>query len=253
MNCYNGCYYDQYFTGLPGDAEYYLSQIENCTGGVLELGCGTGRILAPIVRSGIEVWGIDHNESLLDIAREKLAALEGASQCFRLIHADISDFDIDRQFDAVIIPYRTFQHILSPTDQREVLSRIRKHLSPGGELTFNIFDPSMELGASHNAAGLRKDTDFIDRSSGNRIVVWYAREYDLELQIMEQELVFEEIDHENRGVSRQSSLLTLRYSFRHEVEYLLECCGFEVVELLGDFGGGGFKGYGEQIWRARKS
>ena len=66
---------------------------------------------------------------------------------------------------------------------------------------------------------------------------------------MEQKLVFEEIDHENRGVSRQSSLLTLRYSFRHEVEYLLECGGFEVVELLGDFGGGGFKGYGEQIWR----
>ena len=252
MNSYNSKYYDQYFTGVPGDLDYYLGCARNTDQGVLELGCGTGRILAPIASAGIEIWGLDVDPQLLEIAGEKLAEVPGGQENCRLIAADMSSFELDRKFGLIIVPYRTFQHLLSPADQHDALATIREHLIPGGVLAFNIFDPQMEFGPAVGATVLRKDTDFIQKSTGNRVVVWYAREYDPEMQIMEQELLFEEIDAGDRVVSRTRSLLVLRYSFRYEIEYLLERCGFEVVELLGDFDGGAFNGCGEQIWRARR-
>ena len=252
MNSYNSRYYDQYFTGVPGDVDYYLGCARNTDRGVLELGCGTGRILVPIASAGIEIWGLDVDPHLLDITRDKLARVPGGREDCRLTGADMSSFEFDRKFGLIIVPYRTFQHLLSPADQHDALAAVREHLIPGGELAFNIFDPQMELGPTAATATLRKDTDFIDRITGNRVVVWYAREYDPELQIMEQEFLFEEIGADDSVVSRTRSLLILRYSFRYEIEYLLERSGFEVVELLGDFDGGVFNGYGEQIWRARR-
>ena len=251
-NSYSSQYYDQYFTGVPGDQDYYLGCARNTDEGVLELGCGTGRILAPIAAAGIEIWGVDVDHQLLEIARDKLAEVPGGGENCRLIAADMSSFELDRQFGLIIVPYRTFQHLLSPVDQHDALATIREHLIPGGELAFNIFDPQMEFGLPAETAILKKDTDFIQKSTGNRVVVWYAREYDPEMQIMEQELLYEEIDAADCVVSRTRSLLVLRYSFRYEIEYLLERCGFEVLELLGDFDGGAFNGYGEQIWRARR-
>ncbi|MBT4499348.1 MAG: hypothetical protein HOC74_16590, partial [Gemmatimonadetes bacterium] len=46
--------------------------------------------------------------------------------------------------------------------------------------------------------------------------------------------------------------LTLRYASRYEIQYLLELCGFELEALYGDFEGGAYPGYGEQVWVARK-
>jgi SAM-dependent methyltransferase len=249
---YNSEYYDQYFTGVPGDLEYYLECAKTTDEGVLELGCGTGRILTPIARAGIEIWGLDIDEQLLELGRNKLASVPGAEESCRLATADMSEFEFDRQFGLIIVPYRTFQHLLTAEDQHETLISIRNHLAPGGEVAFNIFDPHLEIGAAVGPSVLSKDTDFVHRSTGNRVVVWYAREYDPQVQIMEQELLFEEIDAGDRVVSRTRSLLILRYSFRYEIEYLLERCGFEVVELLGAFDGSAFNGYGEQIWRARR-
>ena len=252
MTSYCSEYYDQYFTGVPGDAEFYVECATDCEGEVLELGCGTGRILVPIAATDKAISGIDIDPELLAIAQKKLDQIPSGKENGRLAAADMTDFELGREFGLVIVPYRTFQHLLTPADQQEALRTIAKHLKPGGALVFDIFDPQLQLADTQRGSPLSKDTDFAIKGSGNRVVVWYAREFDPEAQIMEQELLFEEIDRGNRVVSQIRSRLTLRYSFRYEVEYLLEKCGFEPIELLGDFYGGSYKGYGEQIWRAIK-
>lgn len=68
-------YYDYYATGLEGDLQFYVEEARRAGSPVLDLGCGTGRILIPIAEAGIEVVGLDHSTIMLEQARRKVAAL----------------------------------------------------------------------------------------------------------------------------------------------------------------------------------
>src|SRR4051812_35264615 len=56
-----------------GDVDFFVSEAVNCKGPVLELGCGTGRVLLPTARAGIEICGLDSSSHMLERCREKLA------------------------------------------------------------------------------------------------------------------------------------------------------------------------------------
>jgi SAM-dependent methyltransferase len=258
MEQYSGVlarFYDQYFVGLEGELDFYLQQAAECGGSVLELGCGTGRILLPTAISGVDICGLDSAPPMLAQLQQRKAALP-ADQASRidLVQGEMQKFSLDRRFRLVTIPYRSFQHLLAPADQEEALHCIYQHLETGGRLAFNIFDPQGVMGPfwQGHETGLCHDTDFIEDGSGHRVVVWYLRRFDPDLQLMEQELVFDEVAKDGRVVARHHGLLNFRYTFRFEMQYLLELCGFRVDGLYGDFWGGVYRGSGEQVWLATK-
>jgi len=253
MSAYNARFYDAYFTGLDGEAEFYVDEALDAGGPVLELGCGTGRILLPVARAGIEVMGVDISAGLLQVLRGKLAAGDPAvHRRVELLEADMSEMDLGRHFTAVFIPYRTFQHLLDPFDQQRALRCIGEHLEDGGRLVFNTFDPLAEFARDGFNAPLRRDLDFIDTQTGHRVSVYYSRQADPEVQILEQELVFEEFSLDGQSLGRQVSLLQLRWTPQGEMRYLLEHCGFSIEALYGDFSGSPYPGFGEQVWVASR-
>ncbi len=254
MESYHDRFYDPYFIGVEGDVEFYVDEAREAGGPVLELGCGTGRILLPIATAGVRIVGLDQSEALLAIARHKLETVSPAvRRNAELIHGDMAAFALDQRFKLIAIPYRTFQHLLTSVEQKQSLECIRAHLEEDGLLVFNTFDPLQDLMAHGLKSGLQKDTDFIHPETGNRVLVWYCREYDPQVQLMEQELIYEEVDARGKVVARTYGHLRLRYIFCWEMQYLLERCGFVLEALYGDFLGGPFPGYGEQIWVARKA
>ena len=103
---------------------------------VLELGCGTGRVTIPIAQAGVEVVGLDNAPAMLDIARRKAAA---AGVDVRWVTGDMRTFRLDRRFGLVIIPFRSFLHMLTDADQQACLSRVYEHLLPGGRFALNFF------------------------------------------------------------------------------------------------------------------
>ena len=107
---------------------------------VLELACGTGRVTLPIARAGIEIAGLDNAPAMLDIARRKAAA-EGLDIAW--FEADMRHFDLDRRFGLVIVPYRSFLHLLTDEDQAACLSAVFRHLESGGRLALNFFAPPL--------------------------------------------------------------------------------------------------------------
>ena len=253
MQAYNARFYDHYFTGVEGDVEFYVAAALEAGSPVLELGCGTGRVLLPTAAAGVEVVGLEMEEAILEVARRKLASSDApVRERTRLVRADMEEFDLGRRFGLVTIPYRTFQHLLTPADQHQALECVHRHLEDGGFLALDIFDPLMDIAGRGFTGQLQKDTDFVDPKTGHAVVVWYSRQYDPEVQLLEQELIFEETDKTGEVVSRTYGRLQLRYVFRYEMEYLLERCGFAVEALYGDFHRSDFPGYGEQIWIARK-
>ncbi len=68
MNVYHGAdaiFYDSYLMGLPGDVAFYIEQARKAGSPVLELGCGTGRILIPVAEAGIDIVGLDNSPAML--------------------------------------------------------------------------------------------------------------------------------------------------------------------------------------------
>lgn len=253
MQAYSARFYDAYFTGLEGEVDFYIDEALDADGPILELGCGTGRVLLPIARAGVEITGLDVAADLLGVLREKLAAEDAALRDrVELVEADMSAFDLGRCFAAVLVPYRTFQHLLDPLDQQRALRCIGAHLERGGRLVFNTFDPLAEFVRDGFSTPVRRDLDFVAAQTGHRVSVYYSRHADPEVQVVEQELVFEEFARDGESLGRQASLLQLRWTPQGEMRYLLERYGFAVEALYGDFNGAAHSGFGEQIWIASK-
>ena len=248
-------YYDQYFTGTPGDSEFYVRLATQAGSPVLELGCGTGRIMVATASAGVRVVGIDNSIEMVLQARTRISSTATEASA-SVVQADMRAFGLRQRFNLVSIPYRTFQHLLEPQDQHLALSCIRDHLHPGGLLVLNIFEPSgliATFGLDGESGTPKRDIEFTDPASGQRIEVWYTRTYEQEAQLMRQKLIYIPVGREGPLRQAQHCHLTLRYTYRHEMEELLEQCGFEVRALYGDFDGSAFRGYGEQIWIAEKT
>lgn len=253
----DAAFYDYYATGLEGDVQFYVEEARKARSPVLELGCGTGRILIPIAEAGISIVGLDRAPAMLALLRQKLSRCSADVQRrVELIEGDMRDFSLEQRFNLAMIPYRAFLHLLTPEDQRQALTCIREHLADDGRLVFNIFDPRLEIITAHFGSlgtAMKKGAEFVHPDTGHRVIVWDTRQYDPGRQMLEQYFIFEELDDEGTVLSKAYSPLTLRYAYRYEMQYLLELCGYTVEALYGDFGRGPFHYGGEQIWVARKS
>lgn len=248
-------FYDHVAPGVAGDVAFYVEEARYCDAPVLELGCGTGRILIPVAEAGVEIVGLDASADMLAVARSKLAARAPAvGGRASLLHGDMRAFALGRTFGLVMIPYRAFLHNLIVDDQLRTLACVREHLSEDGRLIFNVFDPSVKhLAAGRWSMPAERRREFQHPRTGNRVTVTEDFRYDLDRQLVEGAFIFEEGDAmSGRIVATTRSPLTLRYVFRYEMEHLLSRSGFRVEALFGDFGRGAFRAGGEQIWVARR-
>lgn len=256
-------YYDQYFTGLDGEAEFYAALSRETGPPILELGCGTARTMLPIAAAGLRIVGVEGSAQMLHLARRKLETIRtdlagspelGAeiTRNIALVRADMRRFRLRAHFRLVILPYRTFQHLLTELDRRAALRCIHQHLEPGGFLAFNVFDPGPDIEAV-SSCDLQRDATFVDAETGAQIEVWFRRSYDLGARLLTQEIVYRSCAGEGATPAEEHSFLTLRCADPLEIEELLETSGFRVQALCGDFQGSPFEGSGEQVWLARRA
>ncbi len=245
--------YDSVYSYVRDDIPFYVKQALDSGGDVLELGCGTGRVTIPIAEAGVDVVGLDFSEAMLDIARSKSSALSSRSGELSLRLEDMRDFDLGRQFSLIIIPFRGFLSLLSVEDELSTLDTIKRHLKPGGRLVFNIFVPDVNslLQEGDVAYHLRDVTDPV---TGSTLVLWNQSRYDNFTQIVYARIIIEELDSRSEIVRKIYRDFQLRYVHRWEMQHLLELCGFEVLDLYGDFDCSPFdESSTEMVWVTRPS
>ncbi len=93
-------YYDYRATGLEGDVQFYVAEAQKAGSPVLELGCGTGRILIPVAQAGVAITGLDLSVPMLDIARRKVAGLDATTRGrIELAEGDMRRFALGRRFN----------------------------------------------------------------------------------------------------------------------------------------------------------
>jgi SAM-dependent methyltransferase len=237
------------------DANFYVEIAKELGGPVLELGCGTGRVLIPTAQAGIEIAGLDSSALMLGICKQKLSQLpEEVSQRIKLVEGDMRAFDLNRKFNLATIPFRPFQHLLTVGDQLACLSCLHRHLFDRGWLVMDLFNPSLSMLADPNyKQQTYQEPEFVtpDGRKVNRIARTISQ--NLAKQIREIEFVYE-ITHPDGRTEAHTAPFKLRYMFRFEVEHLLSLAGFSVEKLYSDFDRSPFgsKYPGELIFVARK-
>lgn len=227
-------------TPIAGDVAFYQRLAEETGGAVLELACGTGRVALRLAEAGLEVTGLDRSEPMLAVARERLAAAPRAvAQRVMLVHGDMTDFDLGRTFGLVVIAFRSFQSLLTPELQASCLRAVHAHLRGGGRLVLNLFDPLLDKcapGATPFEHSVSRGDVWLPNGHLVRVTVT-SRDVDPLTQVMRETWRFTETDPGGTVVRVEDEDLRLRWTYRHELRYLLALTGFNVEAEYSDFGG----------------
>lgn len=258
MNGYdtsNAQLYDDFYALFTEDLPFFVDEAKKVNGPILEIGCGTGRVLIPLAEAGVQVVGVDLSPAMLEITRRKVSRLSPDIQRnITLIESDMRNLSLDQRFNLIVIPFSTFMFLHSNDDQKMALHQLHKHLSNEGRLIFAISDPVIESISESTKAfsPLMKFLEFTRSGSGRKVVSWYSQKCDPFRQLQEITFIFDELGDSGTVCQRTYSSLTLRWSYRFEIENLLELCGFEIESIFGDFSRSPFQYGGEQIWVTKR-
>jgi SAM-dependent methyltransferase len=217
------------------DIPLYMELAKAQGGNVLEVACGTGRVLVPLAQAGNQVTGIDASPYMLDIAREKLASAGPEAESHaRLVQADMRSFDLGEQFDLAIIAVKSIAYLTSRTDQQRTLERVAAHLRHAGLLAIDLMNPSPEW-LMGPPGSLRQD--LVQTVQGKGITV--ARtEAVVSTDLAEQVRIIRsayEIVREDGTVTKHFVEWPYRYVYRFEAELLLESVGLRVEAVYGGY------------------
>ncbi|MBE7469502.1 MAG: class I SAM-dependent methyltransferase [Anaerolineae bacterium] len=226
-------YYDLLYGNLDEDWSMWQTLTEAANGPLLEVGCGTGRLLLPLAEAGHTLTGLDLSVVALEAARAKIKAA-GLTRRVSLHRADMRDFDLPRKnFALAFIPLNTFMHCASTDEQLSTLVAIHHHLRRGGQLIIDIFHPDPALLAEADGR-LYFEDEVIDDLTGHTVQWYWRHQIDLAQQIRHLTYVLDEIDSE--GLVRRAQLsISLRFVYRYEMELLLRAAGFTVETIYGSY------------------
>jgi len=221
-----------------GDAAFYRALAQETGGPVLELGCGTGRVLLPIAALGIPCVGVDASPAMLAVLRGK-----SPPPNLELVQASMETFDVGaRRFALVTCPFRAFQHLLTVDAQLAALANVRRHLAPGGAFAFDVFDPKLAWIAAPADTERLDATFMIDGVETRRFA---STRVDLATQVMEVTFRFEPAQTDGNTIVR------LRWFYRYEIEHLLARVGFTDLTIYGGYDRRPWKPEGETVIVAR--
>ena len=225
------------------DVAFYVEEAARAAGAtgtkaVLELGCGTGRVLLAVARAGHTVTGLDQSHAMLSRCRAKIAA-EPASVRARvtLVEGDARDFAVappaGTGFVLAFAPFRMLQHLTAIPDQLRCLSAIHRHLAPGGRFVFDVFNPNYRLMTTDRSQEV-EDTAEVQLPDGRHlrrtVRITAVRWAD---QVSDVELIYHV--RTEAGTNRVVHAFPMRWYTPPEIEHLLERSGFRVDALHGDF------------------
>jgi SAM-dependent methyltransferase len=225
-------FYDADHARVTEDIPMYLGFAQRVGSPVLELGCGTGRILLPLAQAGYRATGLDASSAMLAIAERKLAAA-GLTPLVRLAQADMRDFRLEERYPLAFIALNSFMHLETQADQLRALRCWRRHLAPGGLLVMDLFHP--DLTSLLEADGrLTEMARWTDPETGATVQKLCTRMVDLATQTISVTFMYDETLPDG-ALRRTLAPLKMRYLWRYEAELLLDKAGYVVEEVYGSW------------------
>lgn len=214
------------------DVRFWQELARRQSGDVLELGCGTGRLALPLMKSGARLVGIDRSEAMLGIARRKARRARLANRA-RFVRGDIRrlPFRARPGFGLVMAPYGMLQSLTRERDLAETLASVARVIRRDGVFGIDLV-PDLPRWAEYS----RRVTLSGSRDARTHLTLRESVRQDTRrrLTMFDQEYV------ERRGRKKQLHrfALTFRTLSVPQMRRRLEAAGFRVRAVLGDYQGG---------------
>lgn len=228
--------YDLVHRGTPGDVAFYVRATEGASR-VLELGCGTGRVVLALAEAGRRVTGLELEPAMLDAARRRIAeAPPEVAARVTLMEGDMARFELSARFDRVLVPFNGLYCLESPAELTACLRAVRAHLEPDGVLLLDAYaaDEFHETARPRDFPSDRLDEVARVVHRGEPLTVLERSRWSRARQRIEATYVYRGED----GSVRYQATLAHRYLRRAELERAMEHAGLAIVAVHGDFEGG---------------
>ena len=235
-------YYDVSPT-IPDDIAFYQARLPASDAAVLELGCGTGRVLLPLAAVCGFIHGIDRSHAMLARCLQKLQAAAIPPTKARVELGDITQFALGQHFDLIIAPYRVFQLLETEAQVDGLFRCVQAHLAPGGTCIFNVFHPQggfarvqQEWGTTTEVFRWEVLVDGIRLRCDERLL-----RFDSERRVLYPELVYRRFV-DDAWVENAVLQIPRRCYAPNEFEQVIREHGFRIVQRWGGYAG---ERYGE--------
>lgn len=231
----NSFYYDLDETPLP-DIPFYLREIPK-NNSVLELGCGTGRVLVPLAKHCVSIFGVDYSQEMVDKCEKKVVDAKLVNA--HVAVGDITDLDLNEKFDFIIAPYRVMQALKTDAEVDNFLKVIKKHMAPGAKCILNVFNPNKPK--DEMIKTWAKPDEFIDwekqMPDGTRIV--HSELYDRAdpvNMVVHANLIYRKYRGE-KLIEEFTQKISMKVFYPEEFTSLIESHGFKILQKWGGYNG----------------
>ncbi len=220
-------WYGDWLEDVTHDKDYYTKFFKSFEGQVLELACGTGRLLIPVAETGVTIHGLDSSQDILDVLQRKAAKLN--IKGIKLHNQSMENFSIPIKYDAIFVASGSFQLLTSSESALKSLECVRDHLSDNGFFLVDIFIP-------WDSIVVQKRNDYhvtrdVVRPDGKRSIVLERFEIDIPNQIKRGTYRYEFYDKE-RLTDCITDDLSIHWYWKDEFLSLLNKVGFSRIKVL---------------------
>ncbi|GAB4277992.1 MAG: class I SAM-dependent methyltransferase [Candidatus Promineifilaceae bacterium] len=229
-------YYDLTHADLTEDVAWVLELAAEANGRILELGCGSGRLLLPLAQAGFSVTGVDNSSAMLARAAERLAAAgEAVQKRVSLVEQDATTLTLpgETHFALALIPYNTAMHF----DTRQlvaVLRRVRGMVTENGRLAIDVINPAYII-QTPDEPTLALDRVIEDTGRGETVLQLSSNWLDSDKQTLHITWVYDASPIGGGAVRRTVAQSSYHYRFPHQWELLLQDGGWQLEAVAGGY------------------
>jgi ubiquinone/menaquinone biosynthesis C-methylase UbiE len=229
-------YYDLTHADLQEDVAFALALAAEGGGAVLELGCGSGRLLLPLARAGFAVTGVDNSAGMLARARERVAGETTAVRTLiTLVEGDMAELALPEaaRFALAIVPYNTLLH-LKPEQVATMLRGVKRVLGENGRLFIDLINP-VAMANTPDDQTLTLENCFTDPETGHTVLQLAANRLDEAEQTLHVTWIYDATPPGGGPIHRTIAQGVYHYLYPHQLELLLQEAGFRLLTLAGNY------------------
>jgi SAM-dependent methyltransferase len=213
------------------DSQYYRDIMRSSGEPVLDVGCGTGRLLLEYAADGIDVDGVDNSPQMLAICREKAADL---GLVVSLYAQEMEALDLPRRYGTIFVPSMSFQLVPDVADAHRALDGFYRHLLPGGTLVLTVWHIQGEGSAEWGDWWVVLEKEGFE--DGRTLKRWERSRYDAGTQLRHTQSRYELLEDGQVAVTEEHERSPeLRNYGLAQLSALLEEAGFDAVYGLKEF------------------
>ena len=217
-------------TSYWSDRFFFREAVRRYGEPVLDVGCGTGRLLLDFLADGVDIDGMDNSPHMLELCQKKAADMGLAPNLYQ---QQMEEIDLPRRYQTIIVPSSSFQLITEPALAAQAIARFYAHLLPGGVLVMPFMAVWREGDPVETEWELSREATFPDGGVARR---WSRAWYDVD-RLLEHTEDRYELLRDGVVVAEElhrQSPATQGYTLT-QATTLYQDAGFGVLEFYRDF------------------